>query len=195
MRLWTIQTTDVYNMIQENGVYHCRESLSFARDIEELTKAYNWISGQMEKRLGSAPNGVAYPVWAWHTWEFKHKRPDLRLMSFRVYEPSVLMEVEISDDRVLLTDEEKWNFILGNHYLNDAIDENTWEQKEAEYDALLPDEQEKIKLESWLDIFNIAPFENDFMSQGKWIQATFWELKKEDIVKVWPIKARSIKNG
>ena len=28
----------LYNMIQENGVYHCRESLSFARDIEELTK-------------------------------------------------------------------------------------------------------------------------------------------------------------
>ncbi len=74
--------------------------------------------------------------------------------------------------------------------MNVATDENIWDQKESEYDALLPDEQEVIKLESWQNVFNIEPFKNDFMSQRKWIQATFWELKKEDIVKVWPIKVR-----
>ncbi len=195
MRLWTIQTTDIYNMIQENGVYHCDEKLSFANDAGNVTDAYRWLAEQMKEKIGPAPEGVTFPVWAWHTWEFKHKRPDLRCMAFHVWKPSVLMEIEIPDTRVVLSDENKWYAVLNNGYLDDAIDLQTFEKDWTEFESLAPAEQEKIKLESWHDIFNVEHFKNEFTSQGEWIQATFWELRKGDIIKVWPIKARSSRNG
>jgi len=190
MRLWTIQTTDVYNMIQKNGVYHCNEKLSFANDSDNVTNAYSWMAEQMREKIGSAPEGVKFPVWAWHTWEFKHKRPDLRCRSFHVWKPSVMMEIEVPDSRVLLSDEDKWYAVLNNGYLDNAIDLQTFEKDWDEFESLAPAEQEKIKIESWHRIFNIEPFKNEFACQGEWIQATFWELRKEDIVKAWPIKAR-----
>lgn len=42
MRLWTIQSVEVYDLIQKNGLYQCRESLSFARDIEARPGFNEW---------------------------------------------------------------------------------------------------------------------------------------------------------
>lgn len=52
---------------------------------------------------------------------------------------------------------------------------------DAYYDALPPDEQAAFKEENWQSLFDLTPMENDWITRGRWIQATVWELRKEMI--------------
>ena len=40
---------------------------------EKYDAPYNWMVAQMEDRIGKRPEGVTYPIWAWHTYSWKHK--------------------------------------------------------------------------------------------------------------------------
>ena len=55
---------------------------------------------------------------------------------------------------------------------------------EAEYSGLSEDEKCEYKSGNWENVFNIEPFRNDWIIKGDSIQATFWELKAEQIRKV-----------
>jgi hypothetical protein len=35
--------------------------------------------------------------------------------------------------------------------------------------------------ENWQGAFDLTPMDNDWMTRGRWIQATVWELRKEMI--------------
>ncbi len=61
MILWTIQSQEVYRIIEETGVYHCNPSKSMFSFLE---KQYSWLSEQMRRRVGEPPKGVVFPVWA-----------------------------------------------------------------------------------------------------------------------------------
>ena len=88
MKLWTIQTIEVYEEIIKNGVYHCDPGKSdllkpFDYDLEnghqmnaQFFDAYSWMAFQMRKRIGEPPNGVIFPVWAWFQYD-KERKPDL----------------------------------------------------------------------------------------------------------------------
>ncbi len=84
--------------------------------------------------------------------------------------PIVLLAIDVPDDMVLLSDFDMWHNILNDGYLalygKDDIDE--------------PDEDEKIK--SWENVFNID-IVTDYWNTPKSTQATFWELKKEWVLK------------
>lgn len=43
---------------------------------DSLEKPYRWLMDRMREKIGPAPAGVDYPVWAWHTWEFERRAPD-----------------------------------------------------------------------------------------------------------------------
>lgn len=45
--------------------------------------AYDWIVEQMCKRIGPPPPSIRYPIWGWHTIEWKHAKPDLRRSEFQ----------------------------------------------------------------------------------------------------------------
>ena len=88
MRLWTIQSPEVYQLIEETGVYRCDpyqsgmltpidESKAGLELEKQFADSYDWLVRQMEKRIGPRPEGVVYPVWAWYQYGFKRK-PDLR---------------------------------------------------------------------------------------------------------------------
>ena len=178
MKLWTLQPVEVYNFIMKNGVYRCKPELSECLTEMNFYDAYDWLVGQMKEKIGQPPQNVKYPVWAWHTTYGKHKKPDLRRMDFKSKEPMVCLEIEKSDDQVLLSDEENWHFVLSNWYFSKSEEDyNTFE-------LMSPDEQEIIKRKSWERIFLIDTFKDDWISRGMFIQATFWELKKSDIRKV-----------
>lgn len=82
----------------------------------------------MRKRISEPPTGVTYPIWAWHTLEWQHKKPDLRRMEFHSYkEKYVCIETEISADKVLLRDEMDWHFVLNDSYM-------PWAQNQEELD-------------------------------------------------------------
>ena len=182
MVLWTMQPVAVYNKILEKGYYVCD-----GRKIDKFFRnRYVWLCKEMREKIGKPPRNVTYPVWAWHTRNFERKKPDLRCMGYgRRGEKMVCMEIEIPDEQVLLSDFDAWHFVLNKWYLNtDCWDEETFDKDHKWLDSLSHQEREKVIEESWQGIYNLDPKENDWCARGKWIQATFWMLKKEYIKKV-----------
>lgn len=187
MRLWTVQPDEVYALISDNGVYHCDSEKTECIKYLGFTAPYQWLSEQMTKRVGPPPDGVDFPVWAWHTMKWEHKRPDMRRSEFRSEKrPFVLMEIEIPDKDVLLSDEELWHFVLNDSYLSDAENETDFEEDWDRFDLLSEEEQQKEKESSWERIFAVSPpIDNGWNKVGRFIQATFWELRKEQVIRIW----------
>lgn len=76
MRLWTIQPIVVYDYIQKYGSYCCLSEK--CPNMEDFLIPYQWLTQKMAEKIGSPPQGIKYPVWAWHTYATKRKKPDLR---------------------------------------------------------------------------------------------------------------------
>ena len=70
---------------------------------------------------------------------------------------------------------------MNGWYFDNSTCEEEWEKLHAKYDRLDRDRKEQIKLQSWQNIFNISPFENDWFQRGRYIQATFWVLYLKDV--------------
>ncbi len=139
VKLWTLQPVEVYGSIMKDGAYRCKPELSECLTEMNFYDAYDWLVEQMKEKIGQPPQNVKYPVWAWHTTYGKHKKSDLRQMDFRSKEPMVCLEIEKSDDQVLLSDEENWHFVFSNWYFSKSEEDyNTFE-------LMSPNEQEIIK--------------------------------------------------
>lgn len=80
---------------------------------------------------------------------------------------------------VLLSDFDSWHIILNNGLFSASEEEA--DQKDAYYDSLPVTEQKAYKEKNWEKVFDIIPFENDWTRRGNWVQATFWELRKDMI--------------
>ena len=105
MILWTIQQEYVYDELIDKGVYRTDESLALPYEFAEFKMPYDWLIDKMISLIGNPPAGVKYPVWAWHTWEGKRKRRDLRNSGYgNKGTRLVQMEIEIPDHEVVLTD-------------------------------------------------------------------------------------------
>lgn len=74
MKLWTVQPQEVISIIEKTGEFICDETKS----DKDFRKAYEWIAKEMDKRHIVHPEGLVLPLWAWHTRDWKHKKPDLR---------------------------------------------------------------------------------------------------------------------
>ncbi len=183
MRLWTIQSEEVYEQISSEGIYHCGGS----GELPMFGAPYRWMAEQMAARIGPPPDGAVFPIWAWHTMYWEHRRPDMRRMEFRRQSrPFALMEIEIPDRDVLLSDEESWHFVLGDNYFCDAANETEFDAACRRYDSLPEAAQRAVKERSWEKIFTVFPqTDNGWRRIGCFIQATFWELRGEQLVKVW----------
>ncbi|EID84763.1 hypothetical protein MSI_17110 [Treponema sp. JC4] len=181
MRLWTIQPENVYNLLISSEFFYCKPELSECLSSFNFENAYSWLVSKMENLIGPKPPYVKYPVWAWHTFDGKHSKPDLRKTEFRYFtESSVCIEIEIPDKDCCLTDEEEWHIVLNNCFNTKYLHNLDFENAEECFEKLPPKEQKFIKEKSWDCIFDI--------SQSNYIQATFWELRKENIIRTWSIK-------
>lgn len=183
MKLWTMQPPEVYQLIQEIGVYRCNPELSENQEWC-FCKAYNWLHGKMESLIGPAPDGVSDPVWAWHTWEGHRKKPDFRYSMFRNHPECYLMEIDIEDDQVLLTDYDDWHYVLNRWYYHDEDPDDIWDERNEWFWSLPPDEQTRIAEESWNQLIGRSEAEL-LHKKSPTIQATFWELRRDQIGKVW----------
>lgn len=179
MILWTSQEEAVYNELLKTGVYRCDFNLSSMRDCR---KQYDWLVRQMKQRIGPPPNEVTYPVWALYQQDGKHRKPDLRRERWACGcngARFACLEIEIPDREVLLSDFDYWCIILNNGLLSDTEQEDRC--LEAQYEALSPSEKRRMKEKNWERVFDLRPLNNDWMRKGYDIQATFWELKLEQV--------------
>ena len=72
MKLWTVQPVETINIIEKTGAFTCDETKS----DKDFRKAYEWIAKEMDKRQITHPKDLTLPLWAWHTRDWKHKKPD-----------------------------------------------------------------------------------------------------------------------
>ncbi|WP_458407641.1 DUF3841 domain-containing protein [Anaerotignum sp.] len=191
MKLWTVQPLFIYEQLSKGMTYYCDEELCSLLDIDHIKQAYEWMAQQMEKRVSLPPEGVKYPVWAWHTIGGKHKTPDLRQAMFRNFKGSyVCIELEIPDDEVLLSDYDAWHMVLNDQYIDFSFSEDEYNRAIAYFESLSKEEQKNQKIKSWDNVFFITPYHNAWTSMGEYIQATFWELKPEYMKSVRFIKEK-----
>lgn len=192
MRLWTVQPRRLYEKLKAEKVLHCVPELSEMVAEWGFGPAYDWLAGQMNVRVGPPPKDVFYPIWAWHTIEWQHQKPDLRRAEFRGYKgEQVCLELEIPDNMVLLSNEDAWHIVLNNGYYGDCTNEQEMEKEDAWFDSLPPKERHLIKIKSWEKIFNVSPpYESAWEVHGKYVQATFWELRLDQVVAIRYFKGR-----
>ena len=139
----------------------------------------------MDMRIGKRPKGVSYPIWAWHTRDWQHKKPDLRNIGLgNKGEKSVCIEIEIPDNEVLLHDYDAWHYVLNNWWYDGSFSERDWEKKHNWFDKLSNEEKEILTKKSWERIFDVSSFKNDWFQKGRYIQATFWVLYLKDVKNV-----------
>ncbi len=186
MLLWTIQPEEVWRILRRESVYRCNpDKATHLNNGWDFDASYDWMVAQMEKRIGKRSDGVTYPIWAWHTYNWKHKKPDLRTAWFRGrYGVQTCIEIEVPDKDVLLSDEENWHYVLNDWYFSKAKSKEDYNSDEAEYDAMSEDEQLKMKEKSWERIFDVDPIETEWHRQGCYVQAVFWELRLSQVRKV-----------
>ncbi|WP_314912778.1 DUF3841 domain-containing protein [Stomatobaculum longum] len=179
MILWTSQEEAVYNELLKTGVYRCDLNLSSMRDCR---KQYDWLVRQMKQRIGPPPDKVSYPVWAWYQQQGKHRKTDLRRERWEVGydgERFACIEIEIPDRDVLLSDFDAWCMLLSDFLISDTEQEGCC--LEAQYEALSPSEKRRMKEKNWERVFDLSPLDNSWPRRGYYIQATFWELRLEQV--------------
>lgn len=79
----------------------------------------------------------------------------------------------------MLSDFDVWHIILNHGLISETEEED--KKQEALFDAMDSEHQALYRDKNWERVFDISPLQNDWITRGEWIQATFWELKKEDI--------------
>lgn len=197
MRLWTIQETSVYDRLKKDKVLHVDIDLSNLYHMEDIgvednpfQRAYQWMSMKMEEKIGK-PADVQFPWWAWYKRNMRNSKPDLREGGYGTPGTTmVCMELNIDESRVVLSDFDLWHFCISDMWISDATSNEEWDKRDSWYESLGKDEQEALKLQSWETIFDTHLDVRSWHERGQWVQATFWELRVEDVVKVQYFRVR-----
>lgn len=92
------------------------------------------------------------------------------------------MEIDIPEEKVVLTDFDAWSIILLNGLLSKSKAEDN--RIDREYAKLPENEKKDYRDKNWEGAFDLTPYKSNWMRRGESIQATFWELRREDIRKV-----------
>lgn len=183
MRLWTIQPPEVINILEKNGEFTCDTKLS--ENYKDFHDAYLWLVKQMDDKKIFHPDGLTLPLWAWHTFDKKHVQPNLASGMLGIpNQKCVCIEFEIPDKDVLLSDFDAWHYVLNNSWYDESKNEEEWENMHAWFDSLDFKTQQELIETSWQKIFDTTLINSDWNSNGHYVQATFWVLKKSMIKNV-----------
>lgn len=200
MRLWTIQDPRVWEVLRETGHFRA----DGRRVYKWFRPAYRWMVGQMERRLPGYHKG-RYPVWAWHT-----PKPDMRMSGYRLApgEEGVRLTLEIPDgeaaDRVLLSGFDAWGWhALNNWYLWLSDEEYEWWTDlagEHRHETQVPGHLQEMIHRSWERVFDLkaldeaARMDPEVYATPR-VQATFGEIRLDDVVRVERLRTVDLKQG
>ncbi len=203
MVIWSILTQQAWHDFQRRGLLRVnRRHVS-----KDFLGPYIWMAGQMERRLAvRRPSKNAMPIWAWYQWEGKRCKPDLRSSGYLPKgDQGLRLELQVADDRVLLSDFDLWHYVLNYWYLPETEKgAEAFEKKLARADLALHgcdhehplgNAQYRRELEkSWERIFDVnwADRRNAIANppKKKSIQATLWEIVLPDVVNAKEFTAR-----
>lgn len=108
MHLWTIQATGFWKSAKERGVLRRDGRRITFRD--DYRNPYRWMREQMKKRIPECRG--RYPIWLWN------EKPDIRMTHWHQGGERVIrLEVEVPDERVLLSGFDIWHYILNLWFL------------------------------------------------------------------------------
>jgi len=186
MRIWSIQSRKAWEHLSEFGFLESNRHHSES----SWPHAYEWMRDQLAKRIGEPVRSDAMPLWGWYQWGSKGKRPDLRCLRHH-WGPEgnhVMIECELPDDEVLLSDHDAWHIALNNSHLPlDEDDDKKFDAKLEHYgwkagapnpDPLLPEIQK-----SWEHIFDLDALKEPYWheTENKSIQASFWQIEMSQV--------------
>ena len=99
------------------------------------------------------------------------------------------MEIDIPENQVVLSDFDAWHFPLNNRLISYSDEED--DRLMAMYRTASAKDQKRMRESNWTRIFDIAHVNNDWITIGESIQATFWELRKEQVRKYGSLLRRN----
>jgi len=196
MKLWTIQDIEAYKQLKKDGVLHANEEYLWCED--SLKYAYDWMASELAKK-DSKPDGIRYPIWAWYQWEGKRKKRDMRERGFSKRGNRVVqLEIEIPEEKVLLSDFNVFHCVLNNIYVCSSEEESDqfekWYESQCikygdwKYDTSQNEKLQIVKkkiVESWAGVFDLTKEDDNWLygkNEDKSIQAVFWELKEDQVI-------------
>ena len=198
MILWTIQHIDAWSAFQKNGFLQAEPQY-----IDQyLVQSYDWMVKNMKRAIGNPPKNIEYPIWAWAQYENQDKKkPDLRSSAHLPKgSEGVRIEFEINENNILLSDFDLWHYVLNYWYLPKTEKDRVMIENILNDNGYYFYEKNPIPninyhnliKQSWDKIFDIEWEEKEITSLNteKSIQATFWELKLDNVINVTQFVAR-----
>jgi len=196
MKLWTIQNQETYKLLRKNGILHANDEYLWCKD--SLKHAYDWMASELGKK-DIKPDGIRYPIWAWYQWQGKRKKRDLRERGFSARgDKMVQLEIEIPDEKVLLSDFEVFHCVLNNMYISLSEEDydlfKEWHESQGikygdwKHDTSQDEKLQKVKraiVESWAGVFDLTKEDDNWLygkNEHKSIQAVFWELREDQVI-------------
>lgn len=179
---WTFVPQAIVSDVMTGNIQECPVDLSEDNDLFRM--AYQWMMESMdESGISGRKTGIS-PWWCWITVGDGHTKPTNR----HADESSVLLELSLHPDEVLLSDFQMWHVPL-NYWINaedEAEEAFERELKSAGFniwsDKPLPEPFHSRVIDGWRDIFRLDRV-NGFTCEleEKGIQGVFWKLRPEII--------------
>ena len=167
MKLWSLQPHEVADSLLAGKPYICDPKLSPFFDQPDFSKAYKWLTDEMELTI-TRPPGVILPAWAWFKNYGANVKPDRRRGLFMNYgNLDVILELEVPESDTLLSDFDDWHCVLNDFEIVSD------EEFEADEDRIYTHAE---KLASWQQVFDV--------DDKEFVQACIWQIKPEHLVKV-----------
>jgi hypothetical protein len=168
--------------------------LSAFSDDFKFSLAYEWMVQQMTHRGLQRPSLEVFPIWGYYQWAGrKNAKPDLRYKFIKAWaseERHVLLTLEIPPEEVLLSDFSLWvaclNYLhIGNAKESDAFYRRLRKQCVALGMERHPSPAHEEVLASWEKVFDLDRARKLCRRriEDQEIQATFWSLKAEYVMK------------
>ena len=183
IRIWTRQDKRVLKELEEEGVYRVKkEYITEKMDTisDYYIRLYDWYVKKAEKFV-PRPEGVTYPVWVSLTSE----------TMLQPTEDTVIFGLEVPKKYVIITDSEKWGYVINYWYVPlNTEDERLHNEELKKYGIgnesalyttdkgnFYPLLRNKI-IKSWDRLFD------DNLPSSGMSQGTLWEIRKEWIVDI-----------
>ena len=185
MILYTFQSESRWQELIEKGYL-----VSDTDNIldEHFLGSYSWLEEKMKQLLPLPEYNCLHPIWAWYRYNNK-LRPTLRGQLHK-NEIGYLIKFQIEDHKVLLSDFDKWHLVLNATEKELKEKKTIFDLEDFDQDDISNLIGEGFEIEDNKIICNWNNIILNKESTVGTIQATFWCLKKEQIISYKKVKGR-----